>query len=61
MPSPPSLRRNISIKYKPKGETTLKSIDDKGKQTLASIPEDYTALTKKVDELTQRIESLEKV
>lgn len=39
----------------------VKSVEDKGAETLASIPDDYVALTKKVDELTQRIESLEKV
>lgn len=42
-------------------DAALVAIVDKGKQTLESIPEDYVSLTKKVDELTQRIESLEKV
>lgn len=38
----------------------VKSIEDKGAETLASIPEDYTALAEAVEELTQRIEALEK-
>ena len=38
----------------------VKSVEEKGAETLASIPADYTALAEAVEELTQRIESLEK-
>ena len=39
----------------------ITSIEEKGQQTRESIPEDYTALVEAVEELTKRIESLEKV
>lgn len=44
-----------------KGDQIIDDIEAKGEETLASIPEDYTALSEEIDELNERLTTKAKV